>query len=88
MNAKEKKSAGELRNMVLSKVRQHRDCNSILDIAIYRPVQASEKYPNWDAAFTMDGYGLVPEPAFQLVRRLQAQFECDWLYTPRPIQGI
>ena len=53
MNAKEKKSAGELRNIVLSKIRQHRDCNNILDIAIYRPVQALEDYPNWDAAFTM-----------------------------------
>jgi hypothetical protein len=30
----------------------------------------------------------MPEPALQLVRQLQAQFECDWLYTPRPIQGI
>ena len=43
MNAKEKKSAGELRSMVLYKVRHHRGCNNVLDIAIYRPVQASEK---------------------------------------------
>jgi hypothetical protein len=83
MNAKEKKSARELRSMVLYKVRQQRDCNNILDIAIYRPVQLSENYTNWDAAFTMDGHRLAPEPALQLVRQLQAQFECDWLYTPR-----
>jgi hypothetical protein len=88
MNPREKKSASQLRNIVLYQVPQHRDCNNILDIAIYRPAQSSENYPNWDAAFTMDGYRLAPQPAFQLVRQLQAQFECDWLYTPRAIQGI
>jgi hypothetical protein len=88
MSAKGKKSAIELRNMVLYKIRQHRDWNNILDIAIYRPLHLSEHYPNWDAAFTMDGHRLAPEPAFQLVRQLQAEFECDWLYTPRQLQGI
>ena len=45
MNGKEKKSAGELRSMVLYKVRQQRDWNNILDVAFYRPVQASDNYP-------------------------------------------
>ena len=83
MSGKEKKSASELRSMVLYKIRQHHDWNDILDVAIYRPMQLLEHYPNWDAAFTMDGYRLAPEPALQLVRQLQAQFECDWLHTAR-----
>jgi len=79
MSARQKKSASELRLMVMQEVRHRRDCNGIMEIAIYRPVQSSEHHPNWDAAFTMNGYTGAPEAAFRLVGQLQSQFECDWL---------
>ena len=57
--------------MVMQKVRQRRDCDGIMEIAIYRPVQSSEHHPNWDAAFTMNGYTGAPEAAFRLIGQLQ-----------------
>jgi hypothetical protein len=78
MSAKQRKSASELRSITLNEIQQHGDCR-IIDIAIYRPAQVSEYHPNWDVAFTMNGYPSAPEPVFRLVRQLQSQFECDWL---------
>jgi hypothetical protein len=79
MRARQKKSASELRTMVMQEVRQRGGCDGIMEIAIYRPVQGSEHHPNWDAAFTMNGYTVAPEAAFRLIGHLQSQFECDWL---------
>jgi hypothetical protein len=79
MSAKEKKSASELRTIVIHQVRQCLDLNDIINVAIYRPAESGNHSPNWDAAFTTNGQGVPPEPAFHFVRQLQSQFECDWL---------
>jgi hypothetical protein len=75
MSAKEQKTRQQLRDAITQEVRQHPEWNDILDVAITQSVQAALHSPNWDAAFTMDGPRVAPEPAFRLILDLQNKFD-------------
>jgi hypothetical protein len=71
MATKEKKSATELKAMI---VKQHPGWHDINDVAITCPVRLPHQ-PNWDAAFTMSGPRPAPEGAFRFARELGAKFD-------------
>lgn len=73
--AKEQKTADELTALIMTEVRQHREWNDLMDVAIVRPVQSTPLHPNWDASFVVNGSRVPPEGAFQFVRGLQSKFD-------------
>jgi hypothetical protein len=74
----EKKSAAELRALIMRELRQHPEWHDmedvIEDVAITSPARPREQ-PNWDAAFTMSGPRSAPEGAFRFARELGAKFD-------------
>jgi len=74
MTTKEKKSAAELKALIMREVKQHPEWNDIADVAITRPVRPPNQ-PNWDAAFTMSGPRTTPEGAFRFARELGTKFD-------------
>jgi hypothetical protein len=71
---KEKKSAAELKALIMRELRQHPEWHDIEDVAIASAAQPREQ-PNWDAAFTMSGPRSAPEGAFRFARELGAKFD-------------
>jgi hypothetical protein len=57
MATKEKKSAAELKALIMREVKQHPEWHDIVDVAITQPARPPHQ-PNWDAAFTMSGRDL------------------------------
>jgi hypothetical protein len=74
MATKEKKSATELKALIMREVKQHPEWHDIKDVAIACPVRLPHQ-PNWDAAFTMSGPRPAPEGAFRFARELGAKFD-------------
>ena len=74
MTTREKKSAAELKALIMREVKQHPEWHDIQDVAITRPVRPPHQ-PNWDAAFTMTGPRATPEGAFRFARELGAKFD-------------
>jgi hypothetical protein len=61
VTAKEKKSAAELKALIMREVKQHPEWNDIVDVAITSTGPAQQPHqPNWDAAFTMSGPRVAP----------------------------
>ena len=79
MNApKEQKSTTQLATLIMEEVRKNSDWNNVTDVAITRPVQHSRDHPNWGVGFAMNGPGVAPTKAFDLVTRLQGKYDCVW----------
>jgi hypothetical protein len=74
MTPREKKSAVELKALIMREVRRHPEWHDILDVAITRPERLPHQ-PNWDAAFTMTGPRATPEGAFRFAGELGAKFD-------------
>jgi hypothetical protein len=75
MSLKQKKSAGELEELILEAVRQHQECNHIVGVAIIRPFQMASHHPNWDAAFTIACNEITPQVAFEIATKLKSKFD-------------
>jgi hypothetical protein len=75
MATKEKKTEGELVAIIMNEVRQHPDCGDIERVVITRPVQRTRDNPNWEPAWVVTGKKIAPLGAFEVGRRLQAQFD-------------
>jgi hypothetical protein len=71
---KEKKSAAELKALIMRELRQHPEWHDIEDVEITSPARPREQ-PNSDAAFTMSGPRSAPEGAFRFARELGAKFD-------------
>ena len=78
MASKEKKSAIELRALIMDEVRKHPDWDDIVDVAIIQSIRSAPHHPNWDGAFTMAGQRIAPERAFRFVTELKGKFDCVW----------
>jgi hypothetical protein len=74
MTPREKKSAVELKALILREIKRHPEWHDIQDVAITRSERLSHQ-PNWDAAFTMIGPRATPEGAFRFARELGAKFD-------------
>jgi len=74
MTTREKKSAPELKALIMREVKQHPEWRDIQDVAI-TPSGRPPYQPNWDAAFTMTGPRTTPEGAFRFVRELGTKFD-------------
>jgi hypothetical protein len=71
---KEKKSAAELKALIMRELRQHPEWHDIEDVEITSAARPREQ-PNWDPAFTMIGPRSAPEGAFRFARELGAKFD-------------
>lgn len=71
---REKKSEGELKRMIMLKIREHPEWNDVADVAITRPVRPSHQC-NWDAAFIMNGHMTTPEGAFRIATELGNKYD-------------
>jgi hypothetical protein len=74
MVTREKKSAVELKALIMREVKRHPEWHDIQDVAITRRQRLSHQ-PNWDAAFTMTGPRATPEGAFRFAKELGAKFD-------------
>ena len=72
--AKEKKSAAELKALIMRELKQHPEWHDIEDVAITFPARPPDR-PNWGAALTMSGPRSAPEGAFRFARELGAKFD-------------
>jgi hypothetical protein len=71
---KEKKSAAELKALIMRELKQHPEWHDIQDVAITSAARPADE-PNWDAAFTMSGSRSAPEGAFRFTKELGAKFD-------------
>jgi hypothetical protein len=71
---KEKRSAAELKALIMRELRKHPEWHDIEDVAITSPARPREQ-PNWGAAFRMSGPRSAPEGAFRFARELGAKFD-------------
>jgi hypothetical protein len=71
---KEKRSAAELKALIMRELRKHPEWHDIEDVAITSAARPREQ-PNWGAAFTMSGPRSAPEGAFRFARELGAKFD-------------
>ena len=71
---KEKKSAAELKALIMRELKQHPEWHDIEDVAITSPARPPDQ-PNSGAAFTMSGPRSAPEGAFEICRELGAKFD-------------
>ena len=74
MTPREKKSAVELKALIMREVKRHPEWHDIQDVAITRPERLPHQ-PNWDAAFRMTGSRATPEGAFRFAKELGTKFD-------------
>ena len=73
-SVREKRSAAELKVLIMRELRRHPEWHDIEDVAITSPARPREQ-GNWDAAFAMSGPRSAPEGAFRFARELGAKFD-------------
>ncbi len=72
---KEKRTANELREIIMEEVRKNPDWR-VEDVAITQAVQAAPHHASWRAAFVA-GRNIAPPEAEQFTRELAGKFDLD-----------
>jgi len=75
MASKETKTATELAALIMREIREFPECDHIARVAITRLPRQAPDQPNWRFSWTVNGSWAVPEAAFKLAERFQAQTE-------------
>jgi hypothetical protein len=70
MASREKKSEGELIELLMAAVGKIPECDNVISVAIIRPLGQ-----NWEAAWKVDGNEIVCRRAFEIARELQGKFD-------------
>jgi hypothetical protein len=65
----EARTVSQLSALIMQRIRQHRECDSVMSVAIIRPLQK-----NWDVEWVVNGPEWTPLKAWQIARELQNQF--------------
>ena len=73
MVIKEKKTASELAALIMREIRDLPECDHIARVVITRSPRQTLHQPNWRFAWTVNGNWSVPEAAFKVAGRLEAQ---------------
>jgi hypothetical protein len=77
MSMKPKKSAPELKAMIMEEVRKHPDWSYVSDVTILPNIGAAPHHPNWKFSFTHDGTRIAPPDAEIFARVLSSQYDWD-----------
>jgi hypothetical protein len=67
-----------LEALIVSRLRDLPGTDMINGVAITRPESSASHHPNWGAGFTATGAGTAPGVAFELVGKLQGEYEVVW----------
>jgi hypothetical protein len=81
---KEKRTASELAALIMRQIRELPECDHIARVAITRSLKYTPHQPNWRFSWTVDGSWPVPEAAFKVVEKFQAQADLALSERPEP----
>jgi hypothetical protein len=81
---KEKKTASELAALIMREIRDLPECDHIARVAITRLPRQAPHQPNWRFTWTVNGSWSVPEAAFKVAERWQAQTDLALSDGPEP----
>jgi hypothetical protein len=73
--AKEKKTATELKTLIMSEIRQHPEFNNITNVVIIKPPQRSVDDPNWDFQWSMSGPQIAPQQASEIAEQFRRKYD-------------
>jgi hypothetical protein len=62
------KSADELSEIVLARLRQHPVCSVVQGVTVLPQERPASHHQNWKASFTVAGAGLTPAKAFEVAQ--------------------
>lgn len=74
---KVKKTADELRAIIMEEVAKHQDWSHIESVAITRSFSSDPNSPNWNPGFVCDTPKMAPGEAFIFARELGAKYDLD-----------
>jgi hypothetical protein len=75
MAVREKKTAAELKLIVITEIRKYRHWNHIGSVEIVSKVQPAPYHSSWEAEYSMNDQRPVPSDAIHLVTLLQNRFD-------------
>ena len=70
---KEKRTASELAALIMREIRELPECDHITRVAITRLLKHTPHQPNWRFSWAVNGSWAVPEAAFKVGEKFQAQ---------------
>jgi hypothetical protein len=70
---KEKRTASELAALIMREIRELPECDHITRVAITRLRKHTPHQPNWRFSWAVNGSWPVPEAAFKVAEKFQAQ---------------
>jgi hypothetical protein len=73
MTSKEMKSATELAALIMDEIRDHPEYDHIASVTVTQVPRRAPDQPNWRFGWTVIGNWAVPEAAFKIAERFQAQ---------------
>jgi hypothetical protein len=74
MVEKQKKTADELKKIIMQQIRNHPICSSVQDVEIVPAPEQPSPHPNWRVMWTLDGEPTAPVSAQEIERDVQSQF--------------
>ena len=74
MTEKQKKTADELKQIIMQEIRKHPICNSVQDVKIMPAPEQPSPHPNWRIMWTLVGEPSAPVGAQDVERDVQSQF--------------
>lgn len=74
---KAKKTADELRAILMDEIAKHPDWSHIEGVAITRSFATEHGSPNWNAGFVCDGPKMAPGAAFIFAKELGGKYDLD-----------
>jgi hypothetical protein len=84
MAPKEKKTATELAALIMREIRELPECDHIARVAITRAPRRASEQSNWRFSWALNGNWAVPESAFKIAERFQAQIDLAFESAPMP----
>ena len=70
----ETKTAAELVALVVKEIREHPEYDHITGVSVMRRIPQPSHPANWRVELSVSGSWHIPEGAYKIVERLQAQF--------------
>jgi hypothetical protein len=70
----ETKTAAELVALVVREIREHPEYDHIAGVSVMRRIPQPSHPANWRVELSVSGSWHIPEGAYKIVERLQAQF--------------
>ena len=74
MIEKQKKTADELKKIIMQEIRKHPICSSVQDVEIMPAPEQPLPHPNWRVMWTLGGEPSAPPSGRDIERDIQRQF--------------